>query len=176
MGFFAGLFFGVAFGIGFIVCLARYQIIRSARRADLAATIAAFARMTVADSRKLLPGDVRSNKKLCRADTRAIQANHFVVYEVFKVDPWYCGSTIYRSVQLLIDLSIVNFYSYQFIVKLYSCPSFSLHTGHPKTEMIATFVTHREYKECFSSVLSTNYDMTSVVKLIDLVFMDYMLC
>ncbi|XP_024962614.1 synaptotagmin-4-like isoform X1 [Cynara cardunculus var. scolymus] len=57
MGFFAGLFFGVAFGIGFIVCIARYQIVRSARRADLAAIIAAFARMTVADSRKLLPGE-----------------------------------------------------------------------------------------------------------------------
>ncbi|KAI3691034.1 hypothetical protein L2E82_49248 [Cichorium intybus] len=57
MGFFTGLFFGVAFGLCFIVCIARFQIIRSARRADLAATIAAFARMTVADSRKLLPGE-----------------------------------------------------------------------------------------------------------------------
>lgn len=35
MGFFTGLFFGVAFGLGFIVCIARFQIIRSARRADL---------------------------------------------------------------------------------------------------------------------------------------------
>ncbi|CAI9291922.1 unnamed protein product [Lactuca saligna] len=57
MGFFTGLFFGVAFGLGFIVCIARFQIIRSARRADLAGTIAAFAKMTVADSRKLLPGE-----------------------------------------------------------------------------------------------------------------------
>ncbi|CAH1454391.1 unnamed protein product [Lactuca virosa] len=57
MGFFTGLFFGVAFGLGFIVCIARFQNIRSARRADLAGTIAAFAKMTVADSRKLLPGE-----------------------------------------------------------------------------------------------------------------------
>ncbi|KAK9070167.1 hypothetical protein SSX86_010567 [Deinandra increscens subsp. villosa] len=57
MGFFGGLLFGVAFGIGFMGSIARYQIIRSANRVDLAATIAAFARMTVADSRKLLPGE-----------------------------------------------------------------------------------------------------------------------
>ncbi|KAK9070913.1 hypothetical protein SSX86_009481 [Deinandra increscens subsp. villosa] len=57
MGFFGGLLFGVAFGIGFMVSIARYQIIRSAQRVDLAATIGAFARMTVADSRKLLPGE-----------------------------------------------------------------------------------------------------------------------
>lgn len=57
MGFFGGIFLGVAFGVAFMLCIARYQITRNATRADVAATIAAFARMTVADSRKLLPGE-----------------------------------------------------------------------------------------------------------------------
>ncbi|KAM0061477.1 putative C2 domain, synaptotagmin-like mitochondrial-lipid-binding domain, C2 domain superfamily [Helianthus debilis subsp. tardiflorus] len=57
MGFFGGLLFGVAFGICFMLSVARKQILRSAQRITLAATIAAFARMTVADSRKLLPGE-----------------------------------------------------------------------------------------------------------------------
>ncbi|KAI3687122.1 hypothetical protein L1987_80813 [Smallanthus sonchifolius] len=35
MGFIGGLLFGVAFGIGFMVSIARYQILRSARRIDL---------------------------------------------------------------------------------------------------------------------------------------------
>ncbi|VFQ84776.1 unnamed protein product [Cuscuta campestris] len=58
MGFFLGIFFGAALGFGFIVCFARYQTIRSLRRTDLAATVAAFARMTVEDSRKILPPEV----------------------------------------------------------------------------------------------------------------------
>ncbi|KAK6118365.1 hypothetical protein DH2020_047936 [Rehmannia glutinosa] len=55
MGFIVGYVMGFALGIGLIVCFARYQNIRSKRRTDLAAAIAAFARMTVQDSRKLLP-------------------------------------------------------------------------------------------------------------------------
>ncbi|KAI5673331.1 hypothetical protein M9H77_13695 [Catharanthus roseus] len=55
MGFVVGFLFGAAVGIGLIVCFARYQNIRSKRRCDLAAVIASFARMTVQDSRKILP-------------------------------------------------------------------------------------------------------------------------
>ncbi|KAK7283096.1 hypothetical protein RIF29_12375 [Crotalaria pallida] len=55
MGFISGLIFGIAIGIGIIIAFARYGSIRSKRRSDLAKTIAAFARMTVEDSRKLLP-------------------------------------------------------------------------------------------------------------------------
>ncbi|XP_071919919.1 synaptotagmin-5-like [Coffea arabica] len=55
MGFVLGFILGAALGLGLIVGFARYQNIRSKNRSDLAATIAAFARMTVQDSRKLLP-------------------------------------------------------------------------------------------------------------------------
>ncbi|KAG7554880.1 C2 domain [Arabidopsis suecica] len=57
MGFLFGLFIGIAVSFGLVVAFARYSNVRSTRRADLAKTIAAFARMTVQDSRKLLPGD-----------------------------------------------------------------------------------------------------------------------
>ncbi|XP_057468438.1 synaptotagmin-4-like isoform X1 [Actinidia eriantha] len=55
MSFYLGFLFGVALGIGLIVGFARYQNIRSKRRSDLATTVAAFSRMTVHDSRKILP-------------------------------------------------------------------------------------------------------------------------
>ncbi|XP_023636936.1 synaptotagmin-4 [Capsella rubella] len=57
MGFLFGLFIGIAVSFGLVVAFARYSKVRSTRRADLAKTIAAFARMTVQDSRKLLPGE-----------------------------------------------------------------------------------------------------------------------
>ncbi|KAL0447312.1 UNVERIFIED_CONTAM: Synaptotagmin-4 [Sesamum latifolium] len=53
MGFILGYVLGFAFGISLIVGFGRYQNIRSKRRTHLAAAIAAFARMTVEDSRKL---------------------------------------------------------------------------------------------------------------------------
>ncbi|KAL7181853.1 hypothetical protein ACSBR1_040710 [Camellia fascicularis] len=55
MSFYVGLFLGISFGIGLIFGFSRYEKIRSKRRSDLATTIAAFARMTVEDSRKTLP-------------------------------------------------------------------------------------------------------------------------
>ncbi|XP_021822358.1 synaptotagmin-4-like [Prunus avium] len=55
MGFFIGMIIGIAIGIGLIVAFARAERIRSKCRLDLAKTVAAFARMTVQDSRKLLP-------------------------------------------------------------------------------------------------------------------------
>ncbi|XP_020212837.1 synaptotagmin-4 [Cajanus cajan] len=55
MGFMSGMFIGIAIGIGLIVAFARHESVRSKRRKDLAKTIAEFARMTVEDSRKLLP-------------------------------------------------------------------------------------------------------------------------
>ncbi|CAL8996991.1 unnamed protein product [Prunus brigantina] len=55
MGFFFGMIIGIAIGIGLIVAFARAERIRSKCRSDLAKTVAAFARMTVQDSRKLLP-------------------------------------------------------------------------------------------------------------------------
>ncbi|KAK3438136.1 hypothetical protein EUGRSUZ_C02757 [Eucalyptus grandis] len=57
MGFVSGLIIGLALGIGLVFAFAYYESIRSKRRSDLAATIAAFARMTVEDSRKILPGE-----------------------------------------------------------------------------------------------------------------------
>uniref|UniRef100_A0A2N9FJ40 SMP-LTD domain-containing protein n=1 Tax=Fagus sylvatica TaxID=28930 RepID=A0A2N9FJ40_FAGSY len=55
MGFIAGVILGIAVGLAIIVGLVRSENSRSKRRSDLATIIAAFARMTVEDSRKLLP-------------------------------------------------------------------------------------------------------------------------
>ncbi|XWS26199.1 hypothetical protein CRYUN_Cryun26dG0010500 [Craigia yunnanensis] len=55
MSFFFGMFVGLASGLGLIVAFARYEKIRSFRHAYLAKTVASFARMTVQDSRKILP-------------------------------------------------------------------------------------------------------------------------
>ncbi|KAG8636345.1 synaptotagmin-4 isoform X1 [Manihot esculenta] len=57
MSFVAGVIIGMSIGIGLMVAYARYTNIRSSRRSQLAKTVAAFARMTVQDSRKLLPDD-----------------------------------------------------------------------------------------------------------------------
>ncbi|XP_057509901.1 synaptotagmin-5-like [Actinidia eriantha] len=54
MSFFFGLVIGVAVGIALIVVFVRSENARSLRRSQLATTIAAFARMTVEDSRKIL--------------------------------------------------------------------------------------------------------------------------
>ncbi|KAM0914691.1 hypothetical protein ACQ4PT_011341 [Festuca glaucescens] len=58
MGFCMGLAMGVAAGVALIVVFARCENSRSARRRQLAATVATFSKMTVEDSRKLLPGDL----------------------------------------------------------------------------------------------------------------------
>ncbi|KAK9683563.1 hypothetical protein RND81_10G150000 [Saponaria officinalis] len=57
MGFIVGILLGIISGIGLIVGFAYYEKIRAKRRIDLATTIAAFARMTVNDARKILPPD-----------------------------------------------------------------------------------------------------------------------
>nr|CAD1825814.1 unnamed protein product [Ananas comosus var. bracteatus] len=58
MSFFLGLVLGVAFGIGLVIAFARSQNSRSAQRRELAATLARFSKMTVEDSRKILPADL----------------------------------------------------------------------------------------------------------------------
>ncbi|KAL8063049.1 hypothetical protein ABFX02_01G002600 [Erythranthe guttata] len=55
MGFVVGYILGFALGFGLMVGFARYQNTRSKSRTDLAAAVAALSRMTVQDSRKLLP-------------------------------------------------------------------------------------------------------------------------
>ncbi|WOL19076.1 synaptotagmin-5-like [Canna indica] len=57
MGFFLGLVLGVIVGVGLVMAFARSENARSKRRGELAATVAAFSRMTVEDSRKLLPAE-----------------------------------------------------------------------------------------------------------------------
>ncbi|KAK9279953.1 hypothetical protein L1049_013637 [Liquidambar formosana] len=57
MSFFMALVMGIAMGIGLVVAFARSESNRSKRRSELATTIASFARMTVQDSRKILPGE-----------------------------------------------------------------------------------------------------------------------
>ncbi|KAL6344888.1 hypothetical protein AAG906_006642 [Vitis piasezkii] len=55
MSFFFGIVIGIACGIAVVVVFARLAKLRSKSRCDLATTVAAFARMTVQDSRKILP-------------------------------------------------------------------------------------------------------------------------
>ncbi|XP_016673933.2 synaptotagmin-4 [Gossypium hirsutum] len=55
MAFLSAMFIGLAIGIGLIVAFARYEKIRSSRRAHMAKTVASFARMTVQDTRTILP-------------------------------------------------------------------------------------------------------------------------
>ncbi|EES11541.1 hypothetical protein BDA96_06G261500 [Sorghum bicolor] len=58
MGFLVGLVLGVAVGVAIIIGFARCENSRAARRRRLAATIASFSKMTIEDSRKLLPADL----------------------------------------------------------------------------------------------------------------------
>ncbi|XVF48019.1 hypothetical protein PTKIN_Ptkin03bG0156900 [Pterospermum kingtungense] len=55
MGFVFGLVIGLVVGLAIIVFFVRSENSRSKRRNELATTVAAFARMTVEDSRKILP-------------------------------------------------------------------------------------------------------------------------
>ncbi|KAK7292025.1 hypothetical protein RIF29_07650 [Crotalaria pallida] len=55
MGFVFGVVMGIVVGLAIVVGFVRSENARSKQRSQLAATIAAFARMTVEDSRKLLP-------------------------------------------------------------------------------------------------------------------------
>lgn len=54
MSFILGVVVGITVGLALIVFFVRFENDRSKRRSDLATTIAAFARMTVDDSRKIL--------------------------------------------------------------------------------------------------------------------------
>ncbi|KAJ4801932.1 Calcium-dependent lipid-binding (CaLB domain) family protein [Rhynchospora pubera] len=58
MAFLVALVLGVVVGIGLVVAFAKSENARSRKRRALAATIASFARMTLEDSRKILPADV----------------------------------------------------------------------------------------------------------------------
>ncbi|PON89873.1 Synaptotagmin-like mitochondrial-lipid-binding domain containing protein [Trema orientale] len=57
MSFFTGLIIGMAIGLGLIIAYARAENARSRRRSDLAKTVATFARMTVKDSKAILPAE-----------------------------------------------------------------------------------------------------------------------
>ncbi|KAJ1273038.1 hypothetical protein BS78_06G249500 [Paspalum vaginatum] len=58
MGFWVGLLLGIGAGVAVIVGFARFENSRAARRRQLAATVASFSKMTIEDSRKLLPADL----------------------------------------------------------------------------------------------------------------------
>nr|KJB23634.1 hypothetical protein B456_004G108100 [Gossypium raimondii] len=57
MGFLVGLLFGLVAGLAIVVLFVRSENSRSNLRTKLATTVAAFARMTVEDSRKILPAE-----------------------------------------------------------------------------------------------------------------------
>ncbi|PRQ46286.1 putative C2 domain, synaptotagmin-like mitochondrial-lipid-binding domain-containing protein [Rosa chinensis] len=57
MGFVLGLVLGIVVGLALVVGFVKLENRRSKLRSQLATTVAAFARMTVEDSRKLLPPD-----------------------------------------------------------------------------------------------------------------------
>lgn len=55
MGFLFGVVMGIVVGVAIIMLFVRSENARSKHRSELATTVAAFARMTVEDSRKMLP-------------------------------------------------------------------------------------------------------------------------
>ncbi|XP_022137630.1 synaptotagmin-4-like [Momordica charantia] len=55
MSLFFGIFIGVVVGVLLVIAFARAGNVRAKHRSDLATTVAAFARMTAQDSRKILP-------------------------------------------------------------------------------------------------------------------------
>ncbi|XP_026663821.2 synaptotagmin-5-like [Phoenix dactylifera] len=57
MAFVAGLVLGIIAGLGLVIAFLRSEHSRSKSRLELAAILAAFAKMTVEDSRKILPGE-----------------------------------------------------------------------------------------------------------------------
>ncbi|KAM6553323.1 hypothetical protein CsatB_014085 [Cannabis sativa] len=57
MAFILGLVLGITFGLAVIVGFVKSENHRSRRRSELATTVAAFARMTVDDSRKIFPSE-----------------------------------------------------------------------------------------------------------------------
>ncbi|URD76026.1 C2 domain [Musa troglodytarum] len=57
MGFVVGLLLGVVVGVGLVMAFVRSENTRSKSREQLAASVVAFARMTIEDSRKLLPAE-----------------------------------------------------------------------------------------------------------------------
>uniref|UniRef100_A0A1D1XKJ4 Extended synaptotagmin-3 n=1 Tax=Anthurium amnicola TaxID=1678845 RepID=A0A1D1XKJ4_9ARAE len=57
MGFLLGLVMGVALGLGLVVAFVYSENSRSRGRSELAAAIAAFSKMTVEDSKKILPAE-----------------------------------------------------------------------------------------------------------------------
>ncbi|WMV60174.1 hypothetical protein MTR67_053559 [Solanum verrucosum] len=77
MSFVLGVVFGIAFGLAIIVAFVKSENARSKQRTDLASGIAAFAKMTVEDSRKIFTPEqypswvVFSNQqKLCCSDSQ----------------------------------------------------------------------------------------------------------
>ncbi|XP_064949697.1 synaptotagmin-5-like [Musa acuminata AAA Group] len=57
MGFVVGLLLGVVVGVGLVMVFVRSENARSKSRGQLAASVVAFARMTIEDSQKLLPAE-----------------------------------------------------------------------------------------------------------------------
>nr|KYP70195.1 Extended synaptotagmin-3 [Cajanus cajan] len=88
MGFMSGMFIGIAIGIGLIVAFARHESVRSKRRKDLAKTIAEFARMTVEDSRKLLPPNFYPSWVVFTRRQKLSSCTHFflITYWTFNFD------------------------------------------------------------------------------------------
>jgi hypothetical protein len=89
MGFFVGLIMGLAVGLALIVGFVKYENARSNSRTQLANTIAAFARMTVDDSRKILSPD-RYPSWVVFSQRQKLSSRSFSVFQVFCRFLWVC--------------------------------------------------------------------------------------
>jgi hypothetical protein len=89
MGFFVGLILGLAVGLVLIVGFVRFENVRSKRRTQLATTVAAFARISVEDSRKILSPDrypswvVFSQRQKLSSQRSLSLSLSFSVFQVF---------------------------------------------------------------------------------------------
>lgn len=77
MAFILGLVLGITIGLAVVVGFVKHENHRSKRRSDLAATIAAFARMTVEDSRKILPAEYYPSW-VSFTEWQKLSSSHFV--------------------------------------------------------------------------------------------------
>lgn len=83
MSFFLGLVIGITVGIGLIVLFVRSENIRSKQRSALATTVAALARMTVEDSRKILPSKFYPSWVVFSQRQKA--TSHFLSFSYFSL-------------------------------------------------------------------------------------------
>ncbi|RVW43746.1 Synaptotagmin-5 [Vitis vinifera] len=101
MSFFLGLVIGITVGIGLIVLFVRSENIRSKQRSALATTVAALARMTVEDSRKILPSKFYPSWVVFSQRQKA--TSHFLSFSYFSLSLHAASELIRTNVEPILE-------------------------------------------------------------------------